>query len=97
MATIKPAAVVHMVSFDNEKTYCGKSALFDDSSEGTWSWDDVTCFECVVKFREHLETQKKLCYQYISGDQLELSDPELLESLNEKIEKCEALLQKLDQ
>lgn len=86
---------IHMVRLDSHITFCDKNEFPDDLYEGTW--EEVTCFECVVSYMAYLEIQKKLCYGYVSGDQLELADPELLESLNEKIEKCEALLQKLDQ
>ncbi len=92
-ALVKLSGAVHMVKFNSHMTFCGKSA--GNLLEGTW--DDITCLECVSSFLAHLEKQKKMCYQYVSGDQLELSDPELLESLNKKIEKCETLLQKLDQ
>lgn len=86
---------IHMARFDRHMTFCGKDEFPDGFYEGTWK--EVTCFECVVSYMAYLESQKKLCYQYVSGDQLKLSEPELLESLNKKIEKCEALLQKLDQ
>jgi len=60
------------------------------------TWEDTTCFDCLEGYIDYLERYKKRCCQYVSGDSVKLADPDILESLNEKIENIFNHLVKLD-
>lgn len=49
------------------------------------TWEDTTCFDCLEGYIDYLERYKKWCYQYMSGDSAKPVDPDILESLNNKI------------